>query len=102
VTASILTRGYAEGAFRRHAEAIGIHLMISAFCSFRMSNRYTFCAVFGFDLLDASRREHYRRMVRARASCTTCQGKLRPVPRPGRCTRLDLRAGSKAYRDVHD
>ncbi|HLI41081.1 MAG TPA: TetR/AcrR family transcriptional regulator [Streptosporangiaceae bacterium] len=63
VTASILERGYADGAFRRKAEAIDVHMMISAFCFFRMSNRYTFGAVFGVDMLDPSRRCHYRRMV---------------------------------------
>src|SRR5580658_1273207 len=59
----ILTRGYAGGVFLRHAEAIDIHLMISALCFFRISNRYTFGAAFGIDLHDPSRREHYRRMV---------------------------------------
>jgi hypothetical protein len=63
VIASILERGYASGAFRRKAEAIDIHLMISSFCFFRMSNRYSFGAIFGVDLLDADRREHYRQMA---------------------------------------
>ena len=63
VIASILERGYASGAFRRQAEAIDIHLMISSFCFFRMSNRYSFGAIFGVDLLDATRREHYRQMA---------------------------------------
>ena len=63
VISSILERGYAAGAFKRHAEAIDIHLMISSFCFFRMSNRYTFGAIFGVDLLDSSRRDHYRRMA---------------------------------------
>jgi AcrR family transcriptional regulator len=63
VIASILERGYASGAFRRRAEAIDIHLMISSFCFFRMSNRYSFGAIFGVDLLDATRREHYRQMA---------------------------------------
>jgi hypothetical protein len=48
---------------RRKAEAIDIHLMISSFCFFRMSNRYSFGAIFGVDLLDADRREHYRQMA---------------------------------------
>ena len=61
--ASILERGYATGAFLRQAEAIDIHLMISSFCFFRMSNRYSFGAIFGVDLLDAARRDHYRRMA---------------------------------------
>lgn len=63
VTADILARGYATGAFRRQAEAIDVHQMISALCFFRMSNRYTFGAVFGVDLHDPARRDHYRAMV---------------------------------------
>jgi AcrR family transcriptional regulator len=63
VTAGILARGYSSGVFKRHAEAIDIHMMISALCFFRMSNRYTFGAIFGVDLHDPARREHYRRMV---------------------------------------
>jgi AcrR family transcriptional regulator len=59
----ILTRGYASGVFLRHAEAIDIHLMISALCFFRISNRYTFGAAFGIDLHDPARRHHYREMV---------------------------------------
>jgi AcrR family transcriptional regulator len=63
VTARILERGYASGAFRRRVEAIDVHLMISAFCFFRMSNRYTFGAIFGLDLIDPGRRDHYRTMI---------------------------------------
>jgi AcrR family transcriptional regulator len=63
VLARILERGYASGAFLRHVEAIDVHLMISAFCFFRMSNRYTFGAIFGLDLIDPDRRDHYRKMV---------------------------------------
>lgn len=63
VIALILERGYASGAFRRNADALDMHLMISAFCFFRMSNRYTFGAIFDHDLLAPSRREHYRQMI---------------------------------------
>jgi hypothetical protein len=63
VVASILERGYASGAFLRHAEAIDVHLLISAFCFFRVSNRYTFGAIFDVDPLDPARREQYRRMA---------------------------------------
>ena len=63
VLARILDRGYATGAFTRRVEAIDVHLVISAFCFFRMSNRYTFGAIFGVDMLDASRRAHYRVLV---------------------------------------
>ncbi|HUN34425.1 MAG TPA: TetR family transcriptional regulator [Trebonia sp.] len=63
VIARILERGHASGAFRRQAEALDVHLMISAFCFFRMSNQYTFGAIFGHDLLGPSIREHYRTMI---------------------------------------
>jgi Tetracyclin repressor-like, C-terminal domain len=63
VLARILERGYAAGAFRRRVEAIDVHLLISAFCFFRMSNRYTFGAIFGLDLIDPDRRDHYRTMI---------------------------------------
>ncbi|MGH3191155.1 MAG: TetR family transcriptional regulator [Streptosporangiaceae bacterium] len=63
VLASILARGYATGAFARRVEAIDVHMMISAFCFFRMSNRYTFGAIFGLDLIDPARRDHYRQMI---------------------------------------
>jgi len=60
---AILERGYANGTFLRPAAAIDVHMLISAFCFFRMSNRYTFGAIFGVDMLDASRRAHYRVLV---------------------------------------
>jgi hypothetical protein len=40
-----------------------MHLMISAFCFFRVSNRHTFGALFGRDLLDPARHEHYRQLL---------------------------------------
>jgi hypothetical protein len=40
-----------------------VHLLISAFCFFRVSNRYTFGAIFDTDPLDPQQREHYRRMA---------------------------------------
>jgi AcrR family transcriptional regulator len=63
VTARILERGYASGAFRRPAVALDVHMLISAFCFFRVSNQYTFGTVFGVDLLDPARRAHYRKLV---------------------------------------
>jgi Tetracyclin repressor-like, C-terminal domain len=63
VTSRILERGYAAGVFRRRAEPIDVHMVISAFCYFRVANRYTFRAVFASDLLDPSRRDHYRQMA---------------------------------------
>jgi AcrR family transcriptional regulator len=63
VVASILQRGYADGVFPRRAEPIDVHMIISAFCFFRVANRYTFGTLFGVDLVDPARREHYRQMV---------------------------------------
>ena len=63
VIESILQRGRESGAFRRDVEAIDVHMMISAFCFFRVSNRHTFGALFGVDMLDPARRERYRRMI---------------------------------------
>ena len=40
-----------------------MHLLISAYCFFRVSNRHTFGAIFGLDLLDAKQRGHLRRLV---------------------------------------
>jgi hypothetical protein len=34
-----------------------------SFCFFRMSNRYSFGAIFGVDLLDTARRDHYRKVA---------------------------------------
>ena len=37
-------------------------MMISAFCVFRVANRHTFGTIFGRDLVDPSRTDHYRAM----------------------------------------
>ncbi|MGH3248031.1 MAG: TetR/AcrR family transcriptional regulator [Trebonia sp.] len=63
VTAGILERGRAAGVFRRQAEAIDVHMMISAFCFFRVSNKPTFEALFGVDMLDPARRAKYRQLI---------------------------------------
>jgi AcrR family transcriptional regulator len=63
VIESILERGRAAGVFRRDVEAIDVHMMISAFCFFRVSNRHTFGALFGVDMLDPARRDRYRQMI---------------------------------------
>ena len=58
----ILRRGRARGIFRSDADAIDVHMMISAFCVFRVANRHTFGTIFGRDLVDPSRTDHYRAM----------------------------------------
>ena len=59
----ILDAGRAQGVFRADVDAVDLHAMISSFCFFRVANRHTFRALFERDLLDESRREHYRTML---------------------------------------
>jgi TetR/AcrR family transcriptional regulator len=59
----ILERGYAEGRFRRRIEPVDLHMMISAFCVFRVANRHTFGTIFGRDMLDPELHDRHRRMV---------------------------------------
>lgn len=57
------TAGGKAGVFQRQVEAIDVHMMISSFCFFRVSNRHTFGALFGVDMLDPARRQDYRQMI---------------------------------------
>jgi AcrR family transcriptional regulator len=59
----ILERGRAQQTFRADVDALDVHMIISAFCFFRVANRHTFGAIFGRDLVDPGRREHYRTML---------------------------------------
>jgi AcrR family transcriptional regulator len=61
--AGILRQGRAQGVFRADVDAVDLHMMISAFCFFRVANRHTFGTIFGRDLLDPARRDHYRTML---------------------------------------
>jgi AcrR family transcriptional regulator len=59
----ILRRGRENGVFHSDLDALDVHMAISAFCFFRVANRWTFGAIFGRDLVDPARREHYRTML---------------------------------------
>jgi AcrR family transcriptional regulator len=59
----ILRRGRRDGSFTRRVEAVDLHMMISAFCVFRIANRHTFGAIFDRDLTDPRLRSRYRRML---------------------------------------
>jgi AcrR family transcriptional regulator len=61
--ARILERGRAAGVFRSDVDAVDLHMLISAFCVFRVANRHTFAALFERDLLDPGTRERYRAML---------------------------------------
>jgi AcrR family transcriptional regulator len=59
----VLSRGRRAGILRDDVDALDVHMMISAFCFFRVANRHTFGALFGRDLLDPATRAHYRTML---------------------------------------
>ncbi|WP_327002230.1 TetR family transcriptional regulator [Dactylosporangium sp. NBC_01737] len=59
----ILKRGQAEGVFRGDVDAFDVHLAISAYCFFRIANRYTLTAIFEQDPVDPARRDHFRRLL---------------------------------------
>lgn len=47
----ILQRGEAEGVFRSGLKPLDIHMLISSFCFYRVSNRHTFGSIFKIDLV---------------------------------------------------
>jgi AcrR family transcriptional regulator len=61
--ARILERGRSQGVFTRDADAIDVHMIISAYCVFRVANRHTWGTLFGRDLLDPAMRDRYRAML---------------------------------------
>jgi AcrR family transcriptional regulator len=50
----VLDRGKREGIFRPDVDPVDVHLLISSFCFFPVSNRFTFSTLFGRDLADPS------------------------------------------------
>jgi AcrR family transcriptional regulator len=61
--ARILRRGQEQGVFRRDVDPLDVHMLISAFCVFRVANRHTFKVIFGRDLAERGRRPRYRQML---------------------------------------
>ena len=61
--AGILERGRQAGVFRADADAVDVHMLISAFCFFRVSNRHTFGLLFGRDLSDPALRGRHKRLI---------------------------------------
>lgn len=59
----ILERGRRAGVFRLDIDAVDLHLMISAFCFFRVSNRHTFGILFGCDLTAPLLRAKHKQMI---------------------------------------
>lgn len=60
---SILERGRKEGVFRADLDPVDVHLLISAFCFFRVSNRHTFGIIFDRDLSDPKLRKRHKKII---------------------------------------
>lgn len=59
----ILDRGRRDGAFKRDVDAIDLHMLISAFCFFRVSNRYTFGTIFHRNLSEPTLYARHKQMI---------------------------------------
>ncbi len=59
----LLARGEREGAFRPGLDALDLHMFISSFCFYRVSNRHTLAAIFGRDLRTPETLAAHRRMI---------------------------------------
>ncbi|MBW8725750.1 MAG: TetR/AcrR family transcriptional regulator [Inquilinus limosus] len=92
--AAILDRGRKAGVFRAEIDPVDLHMLISAFCFFRVSNRHTFGTIFRRDLSEPALREKHRRMI-GDAVIRLLQGgaAVAPAATPARAKRS---AGSSA------
>jgi AcrR family transcriptional regulator len=61
--AAILRRGQKDGVFRKDIDAVDVHMLISAFCFFRVSNRHTFGTLFRCDLSDPILRKRHKALI---------------------------------------
>jgi len=59
----ILERGAQEGVFRSGLDPLDVHLLISSFCFYRVSNRHTFGEIFQIDLPDEGIKQRHREMI---------------------------------------
>lgn len=58
-----LRRGEKEGVFRQGVQAVDLHMLISSFCFYRVSNRHTFSEIFQIELEDPQVKARHRAMV---------------------------------------
>lgn len=59
----VLKRGQDAGVFRPDVDPVDVHMMISAMCFFRVSNRYTFLAAFQRDFADPQLRAAHKHLI---------------------------------------
>jgi AcrR family transcriptional regulator len=64
-----LRRGEQEGVFRAGVQAVDLHMLISSFCFYRVSNRHTFSEIFQIDLEDDE--------IKARQKAMICESVMR-------------------------
>jgi AcrR family transcriptional regulator len=60
---ALLARGVAAGAFRAGVDPLDLHMLISSFCFYRVSNRHTLSAIFGAELSAPARIAAQRAMI---------------------------------------
>ncbi|WP_063914311.1 TetR/AcrR family transcriptional regulator [Pseudomonas sp. p21] len=58
-----LRRGVQEGVFRSGIEVIDLHMLMSSFCFYRVSNRHTFGEIFQIDLSDEQVKLRHKVMI---------------------------------------
>lgn len=63
VISRLLAAGRASGDFATEADAVDVHMLIGAFCFFRIANHHSFAALFGRDMTAPEHRARLRRMV---------------------------------------
>lgn len=59
----IMARGQRDGIFRADVDPVDIHMMISALCFFRVSNRYTFGTLFDIDFSTDDTKTRHKRLI---------------------------------------
>ena len=59
----ILQRGVQQKVFRPGLNALDVHLLVSSFCFYRVSNRYTLGEIFQIDLSDSQIKQRQREMI---------------------------------------
>lgn len=59
----VLDRGSAAGMFRPGIDPVDIHMMISAFCFYRVGNQHTFGTLYGAGYVGPDSRDRHRRMI---------------------------------------
>ncbi|MEE1890707.1 TetR/AcrR family transcriptional regulator [Pseudomonas carassii] len=59
----ILARGVEQGVFRPGIEVIDLHMLMSSFCFYRVSNRHTFGDIFQIDLADEQVKQRHKQVI---------------------------------------